>query len=185
MNYPHFFLYTLKCLQNSFCGRPRWFDLIYQRIEVYYGNYCGNQVWVSKMVSCQNDNERNELTTFLHVIEKFSPLWEWGTRSHSSLNILLISCWLCLVSVSAKGESEPERKETRVKVDEDRKYEIEAAIVRVMKARKRMQVWTIFIHFVTYYLTHSLICECRNVHHLHYLRHQLYARLSPARGRVR
>lgn len=41
-------------------------------------------------------------------------------------------------TVAAKGESEPERKETRVKVDEDRKYEIEAAIVRVMKARKRM-----------------------------------------------
>ncbi len=43
------------------------------------------------------------------------------------------------VAVAAKGESEPERKETRNKVDEDRKHEIEAAIVRIMKARKRMQ----------------------------------------------
>jgi cullin 3 len=42
-------------------------------------------------------------------------------------------------AVTAKGESEPERKETRNKVDEDRKHEIEAAIVRIMKARKRMQ----------------------------------------------
>lgn len=42
-------------------------------------------------------------------------------------------------AVAAKGESEPERKETRSKVDEDRKHEIEAAIVRIMKARKRMQ----------------------------------------------
>lgn len=42
-------------------------------------------------------------------------------------------------TVAAKGESEPERKETRSKVDEDRKHEIEAAIVRIMKARKRMQ----------------------------------------------
>ncbi|XP_017022092.1 cullin-3-A isoform X1 [Drosophila kikkawai] len=41
-------------------------------------------------------------------------------------------------TVAAKGESEPERKETRGKVDEDRKHEIEAAIVRIMKARKRM-----------------------------------------------
>lgn len=41
--------------------------------------------------------------------------------------------------MTAKGESEPERKETRNKVDEDRKHEIEAAIVRIMKARKRMQ----------------------------------------------
>ncbi|CAG0912766.1 unnamed protein product [Notodromas monacha] len=41
-------------------------------------------------------------------------------------------------TVAARGESEPERKETRSKVDEDRKHEIEAAIVRIMKARKRM-----------------------------------------------
>jgi len=41
--------------------------------------------------------------------------------------------------VVAKGESDPERKETRSKVDEDRKHEIEAAIVRIMKARKKMQ----------------------------------------------
>ena len=43
------------------------------------------------------------------------------------------------VVVAAKGETEPERKETRSRVDEDRKHEIEAAIVRIMKARKRMQ----------------------------------------------
>lgn len=40
-------------------------------------------------------------------------------------------------TVLAKGEMEPERKETRSKVDEDRKHEIEAAIVRIMKARKK------------------------------------------------
>lgn len=43
-------------------------------------------------------------------------------------------------TVAAKGESEPERRETRNKVDEDRKHEIEAAIVRIMKARKKMTV---------------------------------------------
>lgn len=50
-------------------------------------------------------------------------------------------------TVAAKGESEPERKETRSKVDEDRKHEIEAAIVRIMKSRKRMAVslGTVFI----------------------------------------
>ncbi|KAK9732144.1 Cullin family [Popillia japonica] len=41
-------------------------------------------------------------------------------------------------TVAAKGESEPERRETKNKVDEDRKHEIEAAIVRIMKSRKRM-----------------------------------------------
>lgn len=47
-------------------------------------------------------------------------------------------------TVAAKGESEPERRETRNKVDEDRKHEIEAAIVRIMKARKRMPVSILF-----------------------------------------
>ncbi|RNA24751.1 cullin-3 isoform X1 [Brachionus plicatilis] len=37
------------------------------------------------------------------------------------------------------GETDPERLETRTKVDDDRKHEIEAAIVRIMKARKKMQ----------------------------------------------
>jgi len=36
-------------------------------------------------------------------------------------------------------ESEPERNETRQKVDEDRKHQIEAAIVRIMKSRKTME----------------------------------------------
>lgn len=40
---------------------------------------------------------------------------------------------------ASKGEAEPERKETKAKVDEDRKHEIEAAIVRIMKARRKLQ----------------------------------------------
>ena len=40
--------------------------------------------------------------------------------------------------VSSRGETEPERKETLKKVEDDRKHEIEAAIVRVMKARKTL-----------------------------------------------
>ena len=44
-----------------------------------------------------------------------------------------------LASVAQKqGETEPERKETRSKVQEDRRHEIEAAIVRIMKSRKEM-----------------------------------------------
>lgn len=49
-------------------------------------------------------------------------------------------CFVVLYPVAAKqGESDPERKETRQKVDDDRKHEIEAAIVRIMKSRKKMQ----------------------------------------------
>ena len=39
-------------------------------------------------------------------------------------------------AVAARSESETERKETKQKVDDDRKHVIEAAIVRIMKARK-------------------------------------------------
>ena len=37
-----------------------------------------------------------------------------------------------------QGEAEPERNETKRKVDEDRKHEIEACIVRIMKSRKTL-----------------------------------------------
>ncbi|GMR32137.1 hypothetical protein PMAYCL1PPCAC_02332, partial [Pristionchus mayeri] len=42
-------------------------------------------------------------------------------------------------NIANKSETEPERKETRNKIDEDRKHEVEAAIVRIMKARKNLQ----------------------------------------------
>lgn len=44
----------------------------------------------------------------------------------------------CLVT-TRQGEFDHDRMDTRQKLDEDRKYEIEAAIVRLMKSRKRMQ----------------------------------------------
>jgi len=51
------------------------------------------------------------------------------------------TCKLFKVKVMtvAHVESEPERVETRQKVDEDRKHQIEAALVRVMKSRKTME----------------------------------------------
>jgi len=36
-------------------------------------------------------------------------------------------------------ESEPQQQETQKKIEEDRKHMIEAAVVRIMKARKTMQ----------------------------------------------
>lgn len=42
-------------------------------------------------------------------------------------------------AISTKGETDPERQETRQRVDDDRKHEIEAAIVRIMKARKEQE----------------------------------------------
>jgi cullin 3 len=43
-----------------------------------------------------------------------------------------------LLTISASAESDGERKETMTKVDEDRKHQIEAVIVRIMKSRKTM-----------------------------------------------
>lgn len=43
------------------------------------------------------------------------------------------------VMTVVQKETEAERTETRSKVDEDRKHQIEAAIVRIMKARKTME----------------------------------------------
>lgn len=58
----------------------------------------------------------------------------------STLSHLHLFPSVLLSPVAAKqGESDPERKETRQKVDDDRKHEIEAAIVRIMKSRKKMQ----------------------------------------------
>ena len=42
------------------------------------------------------------------------------------------------VTVTATKETEGEKLETRQKVDEDRKPQIDAALVRVMKSRKEM-----------------------------------------------
>lgn len=70
-------------------------------------------------------------------------------------------------AVAAKqGESDPERKETRQKVDDDRKHEIEAAIVRIMKSRKKMQ------HNVL--VAEVSVCSLRDV----YLFQKLYLQIS-------
>lgn len=61
-------------------------------------------------------------------------------NKHFTELICIVLSRVKIQTVAAKGESEPERRETRNKVDEDRKHEIEAAIVRIMKARKRMPV---------------------------------------------
>lgn len=68
-------------------------------------------------------------------------------------------------AVAAKGESEPERKETRSKVDEDRKHEIEAAIVRIMKARRRMTVSMLLL---------IIYCVLQVIIHLHHVMHFVY-----------
>lgn len=76
------------------------------------------------------------------------PQYHFSTTSQKQLLgwfvFIFFSCLILSLcptfSVAAKqGESDPERKETRQKVDDDRKHEIEAAIVRIMKSRKKMQ----------------------------------------------
>ena len=40
--------------------------------------------------------------------------------------------------IAAKIENDPERQETRNRVEDDRKHEVDAAVVRTMKIRKTM-----------------------------------------------
>lgn len=78
--------------------------------------------------------------------------WEFSFLLHIKLHLERFSTFFSAFPVAAKqGESDPERKETRQKVDDDRKHEIEAAIVRIMKSRKKMQ------HNV-------LVAEVRRIH---------------------
>lgn len=44
-----------------------------------------------------------------------------------------------VLTVSAGKETDAEKKETRSRIDDDRKPQIEAALVRIMKARKRLE----------------------------------------------
>lgn len=65
--------------------------------------------------------------------------------------ILILNFRVKIQTVAAKGETEPERVQTRSKVDEDRKHEIEAAIVRVMKSRKKITVSSIQFILLNYF----------------------------------
>uniref|UniRef100_A0A183DAT6 Cullin_Nedd8 domain-containing protein n=1 Tax=Gongylonema pulchrum TaxID=637853 RepID=A0A183DAT6_9BILA len=58
--------------------------------------------------------------------------------------------------VSGRAEAEPERKETRSRIDEDRKHEVEAAVVRVMKARKKL-LHNVLVAEVTQQLKHRFM----------------------------
>lgn len=55
-----------------------------------------------------------------------------------------------------KGESEPERRETKTKVEDDRKHEIEAAVVRIMKARRSLN-HALLVSEVTQQLKHRFM----------------------------
>jgi len=79
-----------------------------------------------------------------HLLPNCTGLWffNFNVRRIFLPSVILISVnfRVKIQTVAAKGETEPERKETRSKVDEDRKHEIEASIVRVMKSRRKMSV---------------------------------------------
>ncbi|NXD63793.1 CUL3 protein, partial [Eolophus roseicapillus] len=92
---------------------------------------------VSVVVFSCDFNKKNK-QKYIVVSVKFSI--------KKNLNSFLALCFTSIKSrvylfpfAAKQGESDPERKETRQKVDDDRKHEIEAAIVRIMKSRKKMQ----------------------------------------------
>merc|ERR1712130_792603 len=87
-------------------------------------------------------NEEAERAT--HYLDETTGFWPGQTAPpHTfSINEAFTSQFhrVKIQQASARaGEAEPERNETRKKVDEDRKHEIEACIVRIMKSRKQLQ----------------------------------------------
>lgn len=64
--------------------------------------------------------------------------------------------------ITPKTESDPERQETRSKVEDDRKHEIDAAIVRTMKTRKTMSHTQLVAEVkISYYFSlffNSIVC---------------------------
>ncbi|VDP02089.1 unnamed protein product [Soboliphyme baturini] len=100
----------------------------------------------SQRILCRRSPDKSKEIAALHhmvVLESIRKLFydSLGNYDLFSVNDSFTSRLyrVKIQTVSAKGESEPERVETRNKVDEDRKHEIEAAVVRVMKARKCLQ----------------------------------------------
>ena len=122
----------VRALQSLAMGKPT------QRILVK--NPRTKEIEPSHMFSV-NDGFTSKLYRFVAFLAHQPPtavLWSrWRVVDNSFGDF---GDRVKIQTVAAKGESEPERKETRSKVDEDRKHEIEAAIVRIMKARKTMQV---------------------------------------------
>lgn len=97
--------------------------------------------------------------SFTSKLHRWVQLRKWNKN-------LIITHKMCrrvkIQTVAAKGESEPERTETRSKVDEDRKHEIEAAIVRIMKARKKLPV-SVITDLI--WMKTSSICSLLNLQH--------------------
>jgi cullin 3 len=69
--------------------------------------------------------------------------------------------------IVAKIESDPERQETRNKVDDDRKHVIDAAIVRIMKTRK-MMTHTQLIAEVNKFIQFFFCCHLKTLLYIGY-----------------
>jgi len=65
---------------------------------------------------------------------KFSPTDSFTFNDKFQSKLLRVK-----VMQVVQKESEPQQQETQKKIEEDRKHMIEAAVVRIMKARKTMQ----------------------------------------------
>ncbi|EJW88275.1 hypothetical protein WUBG_00812 [Wuchereria bancrofti] len=89
----------------------------------------------------------------------FMPKRTWkGNRDEFWVNDAFTSklTRIKIQMVSGRAEAEPERKETRSRIDEDRKHEVEAAVVRVMKARKKL-LHNVLVAEVTQQLKHRFM----------------------------
>ena len=74
---------------------------------------------------------------------------------------------MCVGGVAAQKEAPAELKQTRAKVEEDRKHQIEAALVRIMKSRKTLS----HNELVSECIKLLQVCLCFNLPTLRHVSH--------------
>lgn len=115
--------------------------------------FSAKEKWTFEEIKQETDIPDKDLTRAIQSLAMAKPTQRILIKEPKQKEILPSDCFIVndqfssklirvkinTVSAAKSGETDPERQETRVKVDDDRKHEIEAAIVRIMKARKKMQ----------------------------------------------
>ncbi|KAJ0551173.1 putative cullin protein, neddylation [Helianthus annuus] len=143
------------------CNLPHEILTVCERFKTYYlGTHNGRRLtWQTNMGSADikatfsggKKHELNVSTYQMCVLMLFNNVDQLSYKEiEQAVEIPTVELKRCLQSLAcAKGknvlrkepmskdkESEPEKQETRQRVEEDRKPQIEAAIVRIMKARR-------------------------------------------------
>lgn len=135
----------VRAMQSLACGKPsqRVLNKEPKSKEIESNHlFTVNDYFTSKLHRVKIQTGGSNLSRQKYITQHFTTTtyfpngFFWGGFCSDCLFHPL--CLTFLVTTK-QGESDPDRKDTRQKLDDDRKHEIEAAIVRIMKSRKKMQ----------------------------------------------